>query len=85
MQIPQLDKKKLFKFGIATILVVAAVAIVSNLFLTSNSFFSYNNENDRPDRAFTEKCESVKAFRIYKDHNGKWACKLDDGRVYTEE
>jgi len=39
---------------------------------------------DQPSRPFKEKCEEAKAFRIYKDHEGKWACKLDDGRVWTE-
>lgn len=39
---------------------------------------------DQPPREFKEKCELAKAFRLYKDHEGKWACKLDDGRVWTE-
>jgi len=40
--------------------------------------------SDQPPRPFREKCEMAKAFRLYKDHDGKWACKLDDGRVWTE-
>lgn len=42
------------------------------------------NETAKPSRVFRERCESVQAFRIYKDHNDNWACKLPDGRVLTD-
>jgi hypothetical protein len=41
-------------------------------------------ETDKPSRVFRERCESVQAFHIFKDHKNHWACKLPDGRVLTD-
>ena len=38
-----------------------------------------------PSQEFKEKCHLRDAFRIYRDHEGVWSCKLEDGRVMTEK
>jgi len=45
----------------------------------------WNKQTQAPTQYFREKCEIAKAFRIYRDHKGRWACKLEDGRVWTED
>jgi len=82
-----MDYKKLLTYGL--------VGIVG-LFLLLMAFRSFDNEqrdwrmpweqrSEYPTKYFKEKCELAKAFRIYRDHNRRWACKLEDGRVWTQD
>lgn len=73
--------KEIFRRGVIVIVSVMALVIILSLFLGG----CRNEEITAPPKTFVEKCEKAKAFRIYKDHNGDWACKLDDGRVYTDK
>jgi len=52
----------------------------------TSEVFERREIKDQPPREFKEKCEiTYKAFHIFKFPNGQWACKLDDGRVFTED
>lgn len=66
---------------------VIAVGLALLFFTRSDTSWNFNwGYNDRPPlQEFKEKCELRKAFHIYRDHEGVWACKLEDGRVMTEK
>jgi hypothetical protein len=52
---------------------------------SSWKFWEKNQKDeDKPSRVFREKCEYAQAFHIFKDHNNRWACKLPDGKVMTD-
>lgn len=73
-----MEIKKVFRYAVVIAIVIGAALVLSSLVGCRTQV------SDQPPREFKEKCEAKKAFRIYLDHENKWACKLDDGRVFTE-
>lgn len=60
--------------------------VIPNEIQNTSETFDRIEIKDQPPREFKEKCEiTYKAFHIFKFPNGQWACKLDDGRVFTED
>lgn len=40
---------------------------------------------DQPTAQFKYECHQKKAFRLFKDNKGRWACKLENGKVLIDE
>jgi len=41
--------------------------------------------NEQPPENFAAICKDAEARRIYKTHDGKWACQTKDGRTLINE